>query len=603
MKQWRELKILFPYFKPYRLRVIFAFITSFLFVITNVAIPYLAGMITTQIVTQLSHHQPINFEQVAFKITIFLICCLFNIIFQYGASALMTVAIQNAMQDLRQDIANKLDRLPMKYIDGEKKGDLLSRLTNDVDVINNACQQGIMSAFNALLSVVFAIGMMIYLNIWLTIAALVMVPMIYGFTRYIIKRSQPHFEGQQQALGEVNGFIQEQLEGFDVVKLYGQEDATIAQFKSLNDKLGQHLFQAGRISGLLMPLMNLSAYTGYLFVAIIGSVFCLHGQLQVGQLQAFIQYIWQVSQPLSQMSQLSNILQGALAGIHRIHDLLSQQDMHDVPTTQTPSVTNGEVAFEHVDFSYTTQPLIEDFNLHVQPGETIAIVGPTGAGKTTLVNLLMRFYDIQKGVLRLDGISSENMSKHDWRNHFGMVLQDAWLIEGTIMDNLRFASLDATDDELIAIAKQCHIHDEIMSLPHGYETKLEAGGNPLSQGQKQLLTIARAIVKNPEILILDEATSSVDTRLERKIQQAMDEVMNHRTSFVIAHRLSTIRHADHILVLEHGHIVEKGNHETLLKKNGAYAALYRSQFSKTSNKDYNKELTTKKEEQHESVIV
>lgn len=579
MKHMHDLKWLFPYFKPYRLRAFLALFVSFLFVITNVAIPYLAGMVTTQIVTNLSHHQAIDFHRVAMMIMIFLGCCLLNIIFQYVANALMTVAIQNAMRDLRQAIAEKLDRLPMKYIDGEKKGDLLSRLTNDVDVINNACQQGIMNAFNAVLSVTFAIGMMIYLNIWLTILALVMVPMIYFFTKAVIKRSQPHFEGQQQALGNVNAFIQEQLEGFDVAKLYGHEQENIADFEALNTDLEKHLFKASSISGLLMPLMNLSAYSGYMLVALVGSAFCIKGVLLVGQLQAFIQYIWQVSQPLSQMSQLSNLLQGALAGLHRIAMLLQEDEMRDVTTTETPKENRGEVSFSHVSFSYTDQPLIEDFNLDVKPGETIAIVGHTGAGKTTLVNLLMRFYDIKGGQLLLDGVSSEKMSKHDWREHFGMVLQDAWLIEGTIMDNLRFGHLELSDEALIQIAKQCHIHDEIMNLPQGYQTKVEAGGSPLSQGQMQLITIARAVAKNPEVLILDEATSSVDTRLERRIQQTMDEVMKGRTSFVIAHRLSTIRYADHILVLDYGQIIEKGNHEELLAQNGAYAQLYNSQFS------------------------
>lgn len=578
MNRFKSLKTLIPYFKPYRLVLILALVSAIIFIISNVSIPYIAGMITTNVVNHLSQHQAIDFSTIRHILVLFLIVGMINVIFQYASNALMTVGIQNAMTDLRTDIAKKLDRLPMSYVDNEKKGDLLSRLTNDVDVINNACQQGILNIFTAILSVTFAISMMIYLNIWLTIISMVMIPMIYFFTKWILNKSQSYFKGQQESIGQLNAFVQENLEGFDVMKLYNHETEALVEFKQINHKLEHCLFKASSISGFLMPLMNLSAYTGYLVVAFIGGIFTIQGTLLIGQLQAFIQYIWQVSQPLSQMSQLSNMFQGAVAGIDRINELMDVPDLQDIKTTASATQLKGSVVFDKVNFSYTDKPLIEDFNLTVNPGEMIAIVGPTGAGKTTLVNLLMRFYDIQSGKILLDGMDSTCVSTHDWRSHFGMVLQDAWLFEGTIMDNLKFGDLSKSNDEIIEIVKSCNIHDEIMAFPDGYNTKLEIGGAPLSQGQKQLLTIARAIIRNPEILILDEATSSVDTRLERKIQYAMDQVMENRTSFVIAHRLSTIQKANHIIVLENGKIIEKGDHQSLLKQDGAYASLYKSQF-------------------------
>lgn len=580
MNKWKSLLHLWPYFKQRRGLLILSLCCSFVYLITGALIPYTAGMITTAIVEQLKTNGTIDFSFVLAKISIFLVVCLLNVSFQYCSSATMTLVIQKAMKSLRQTIAQKIDELPLSYVDQHKKGDLLSRLTNDVDMINNACQQGLLSLFNSIFTVIFALAMMLYLNVTLTLLALVMIPLIYIFTKYVMKRSQPFFVGRQKALGDLNGYIQEQLEGFDIVKLYGQEDDVIDSFAAKNQTLCHNIFNASKISLLLMPLMNLAAYTGYVLVAITGGIFCIKGVLAIGQLQAFIQYIWQVSQPLSQVGQLSNMFQGALAGLERIDELLDVQPLVDVETTASFQDKNGEVIFNDVSFSYTDEPLIEHLNLHVHPGETVAIVGPTGAGKTTLVNLLMRFYPIKEGTLLLDGCTTQEVSLHDWRNKLGMVLQDPWLIKGTVMDNLKFSQDHLSDDDVMTLMKQASIHEEIMRLPAGYDTELSADGYPLSQGQKQLITIARAMLKNPEVLILDEATSSVDTRLEKKIQHAMDEMMKNRTSFVIAHRLSTIQEATTIIVLDHGKIIEHGNHHTLLEKNGVYADLYYSQFQK-----------------------
>ena len=580
MNKWKPLLHLWPYFKQNKGIGLLSLCCSFIYLITTAAIPYVAGMITTSIVNQLKKEGRIDFSYLLSFLLFFLCLCLANVLFQYIASSTMTIVIQRSMRSLRQTIAKKIDDLPISYIDQQKKGDLLSRLTNDVDMVNNACQQGLIQIFNAIFTVLFALGMMIYLNWALTLLASVMIPMIYFFTRIVMKKSQPYFTGRQKALGELNGFIQEQLEGFDIVKLYGKEEAVIESFAEKNQMLCHNILNASRISLLLMPLMNLSAYTGYALVAVTGGVFCIKGILTLGQLQAFIQYIWQVSQPLSQLGQLSNMFQGALAGLERIEELLQAPNRQDVKTTAQFKNTLGDVRLDQVSFSYDEQPLIESLTIHARPGETVAIVGPTGAGKTTIVNLLMRFYPIQKGQIYLDGCNKDEVSVHDWREHFGMVLQDPWLVEGTIMDNLKFSQPDLSDEFIIERLKQANIHDEIMRLSHGYQTELSADGYPLSQGQKQLITIARAMIKDPEVLILDEATSSVDTRLEKQIQQAMDEVMKGRTSFVIAHRLSTIQNATTIIVLEHGKIIEQGNHEALLAKNGAYAELYYSQFQK-----------------------
>lgn len=575
------IKRLFTYIKPYRFSFFLSLLLTISYVIAGAALPYLAGMITTKVTSNVMHHQSIDFHYVAQMIVIFVAVNTFNVVTQYLANVFMTRVVQRSMYDLRQDISKQLNRLPVSYFDGHKQGDLLSRVTNDVDALGNAFQQSFISIVSSILTITVAAIMMISINWQLALVTLLIIPIALLTSKKMVKISQPYFQGQQNALGAMNAFVQEKMTGFNVVKLYGQEEKTKQDFKAVNDELMNQGFRANAISGLMMPLMNLIAYSAYLVVAVGGGLLCIAGKMAVGQLQAFIQYVWQVSQPVAQITQLSGILQSASASTKRIFEVLDEPVEEQTDVTNTlPTDLKGEVEFKQVGFSYVPEvPLIQNLSFKAEAGQTIAIVGPTGAGKTTLVNLLMRFYDIQEGTISIDGVDTQTVSRSDLRAQFGMVLQDTWLYDGSIMDNIRFGKLTATDDEVMQAAKAANIHDYILSLPQGYDTKIATDSQHLSQGQMQLLTIARAVLASPKILILDEATSSVDTRLEALIQEAMDRLMAKRTSFVIAHRLSTIRDADLILVMDHGTIIEKGTHDELLAEQGFYAKLYQSQFT------------------------
>lgn len=574
------MKRLFSYIKPYRLFFLLAIGLTCVYVIAAASLPYIAGLVTTKITQNVLHHESIDFHYIAQILTLLIGVGLLNAVAQYLGNYFMTKVAQKSMYDLRQDIAHKLNRLPVSYFDHHQQGDLLSRVTNDVDALSNAFQQSFISVISSVLTLLAAIVMMFSINWKLAIIALLIIPIALFGSKKMIVFSQPYFQGQQNALGAMNAFVQEKMTGFNVIKLYGREEQSKRDFKKVNDELMKQAFRANTISGLMMPLMNLIAYSAYIVVVVYGGFICLAGQMAVGQLQAFVQYVWQISQPVAQLTQLASVIQSASASTKRIFALLDEpEEEQTVVTQQLPKVVHGDVTFEHVAFSYVPEvPLIKDLSFKARAGETVAIVGPTGAGKTTLVNLLMRFYDIQKGKITLDGIDTATVARNDLRQQFGMVLQDSWLYNGTIMDNIRFGKLAATDQEVIEAAKAANIHDYIMSLPDGYETKIATDNQHLSQGQIQLLTIARAVLANPRILILDEATSSVDTRLEEQIQEAMDRLMSQRTSFVIAHRLSTIRDASLILVMNHGSIIEQGTHQSLLNQNGFYAQLYRSQF-------------------------
>lgn len=576
----KSMKRLFSYIKPYRLFFLFSIGLTLIYVAAAASLPYIAGLVTTKITQNVAHREHIDFHYIAQILTLLLVVSIVNVVTQYLANYFMTKVVQRSMFDLRQDIAHKLNRLPVSYFDHHQQGDLLSRVTNDVDALSNAFQQSFISIVSSTLTIIVSIIMMFSINWKLALIAILIIPVATLASKKMVMISQPYFQGQQNALGAMNAFVQEKMTGFNVIKLYGREEQSKQDFKEVNDQLMHQGFRANAISGLMMPIMNLIAYSAYIVVVIYGGFICLAGKMAVGQLQAFIQYVWQVSQPVAQLTQLSSVIQSASASTKRIFALLDEPEEEQTKATQTlPNPVKGNVSFEHVAFSYVPEvPLIEDLSFEAKAGETVAIVGPTGAGKTTLVNLLMRFYDIQKGRITLDGIDTSHVSRSDLRQQFGMVLQDSWLYNGTIMDNIRFGKLSATDEEVIEAAKAANIHEYIMSLPHGYETKITTDSQHLSQGQMQLLTIARAVLANPRILILDEATSSVDTRLEVQIQEAMDRLMSNRTSFVIAHRLSTIRDANLILVMKHGSIIEKGTHQSLLEQNGFYAQLYRSQF-------------------------
>lgn len=581
MKSFASLKRLGHYIKPYKIGFILVLFFTVATVGFNAAMPYVTGLPMTEIARNVANGESLNFDYI-WKTLIWLILVgVGYTISQLLAGLLITNVVQSAMKDLRRDIDEKINRLPVSYFDTHQQGNILSRVTNDVDVVSGAMQQALIGMVNAVLSIIMAVIMMFYINTYMALLAIIMIPASLLISRYIVTKSQNYFNSMQNALGNMNGYVQENMTGFSVLKVYGREKETLEGFKKVNHELKRYGFKASFISGLMMPLVQLTAYLAYIVIAVLGSFYVMGGVIVVGQLQAFIQYIWQISQPMGNITQLSALLQSASAASTRVFEILDEPE-EPINTTDIPlpETIEGNVTFEHVSFAYTPKkPLIEDLNFSVKAGQTVAVVGPTGAGKTTLINLLMRFYDVNAGAIKIDGIDTKKMSRSDVRSLFGMVLQDAWLYEGTIADNIRFGKLDATDYEVVDAAKTANVDHFIRTMPEGYDMVINAEGDNISLGQKQLMTIARAVISDPKILILDEATSSVDTRLEALIQKAMDKVMEGRTSFVIAHRLSTIRDADLILVMDQGSIIEQGNHETLLAKGGFYANLYNSQFS------------------------
>ena len=581
MKAISSLKRLGAYIKPYKVQFILVLLFTVATVGFNAAMPYVSGLPTTEISRNIAAGEGVNFDYVILCLIWIAVVGVGYCFSQLMSGLLITNVVQSAMRDLRQDIEEKINRLPVSYFDRNQQGNILSRVTNDVDAVSGAMQQALIGIVNAFLGIVMAVSMMFYINTYMALVSLIMIPASLLISRTIVKKSQKDFQGMQNALGDLNGYVQENMTGFSVLKVYGREKQTLEGFKNVNHQLRYYGFRSAFVSGLMMPLVQMTAYFTYIAMAVIGSFYVISGVIVVGQLQAFIQYIWQVSQPMGNITQLSSVLQSASAAAKRVFEILDEEEE---PVNQTdiqlPEQIRGDVTFEHVGFAYDPKkPLIKDLNFEVKAGQTVAIVGPTGAGKTTLINLLMRFYDVNEGAIKIDGIDTKKMERHDVRSLFGMVLQDAWLYEGTIGDNIRFGKLDATDYEVVDAAKTANVDHFIRTMPDGYEMIINSEGDNVSLGQKQLLTIARAVISDPKILILDEATSSVDTRLEALIQKAMDKVMEGRTSFVIAHRLSTIREADLILVMDQGSIIEKGNHETLLAAGGFYSQLYQSQFS------------------------
>ena len=581
MRNFSALKRLANYLKPYRIGFYFVLFFTVATVAFNGLLPYVSGLPTSEIARNVSKGEAINFAYIKQTLIWILLIGLGYAISQLSAGILITNVVQSAMKDLRHDLESKINRLPVSYFDKNQQGNILSRVTNDVDAVSGAMQQALIGIVNAILSILIAISMMFYINPVMALLAMVMIPISMIISKLIVNKSQPDFNQMQNALGEMNGYVQESMTGFSILKVYGREQAALEGFKKTNRKLQYYGFRSAFISGLMMPLVQLTAYLAYVVIAVVGSFYVISGVIVLGQLQAFIQYIWQVSQPMGNITQLSGVLQSASASAKRVFEILDElEEIENEVDEALPEVFHGEVTFEHVDFAYSPdKPLIKDLNFTVKAGQTVAIVGPTGAGKTTLINLLMRFYDVNAGAIKIDGVDTKKMARSDVRSLFGMVLQDAWLYEGTIADNIRFGKLAATDYEVVDAAKTANVDHFIRTMPEGYEMFINSEGDNISLGQKQLMTIARAVISNPKILILDEATSSVDTRLEALIQKAMDKVMEGRTSFVIAHRLSTIRDADLILVMDKGSIIEQGNHQTLLAKGGFYADLYNSQFS------------------------
>ena len=576
-----------PFVKKYK----WSFLGAILFIISAAVFTAIAPRTEGLIITQLTK----DFEAIVKGITgatvnfNYIIKVLILLFFVYIgstgstfiASFLLTNAIQNTMKDIRNAVQRKISKLPIRYFDSNSYGDVLSRITNDVDTISNALQQSFVQVVNAILSLSLALIMMYSINFKLAIMATLIIPLSILITKIIVNKSQSLFNSQQKALGKLNGRVQEMYTGFNEIKLYGKEEDSIKDFMEANEELRATGFKAQFISSIMSPLVGLVSYLGIAFVGVTGAIIAIGGGITVGNLQAFIRYIWQINQPLSQVTQLSSAIQSAVAAAHRVFEFLDEEE--ETKDSENPiklENPKGNVSFEHVKFGYSDDKiLIEDLSAEVKSGQMVAIVGPTGAGKTTLINLLMRFYEIKGGSIKIDGVDIRDMKREDLRSIFGMVLQDTWLYNGTIYDNIEYGRFGATKEEIIEAAKIANVHHFIKTLPEGYNMFLNEEASNISQGEKQLLTIARAILKDPAILILDEATSSVDTRLELLLQKAMRNIMKGRTSFVIAHRLSTIKSADLILVINDGNIIEQGTHEELMKQGGFYENLYNSQFA------------------------
>lgn len=579
--KWNVMwKTLYPYIAPYKWGYITAILMVFITTLTLAVAPSVEGSITSGLIEDVMQQRSVRFDFIFETLVILLALYMIKTVSQILEIFCLTNAIQNAMYDLRNALQQKIQRLPVRYFDNHKYGDILSIITNDVDTMSNALQQSFMNILQGILTLCMAIVMMWRINAQMALIAMMLVPLALLITQWIVHRSQKKFNAQQDALGRLNGTITELYGGFHEILLYNRQKQAISDFKKVNSELQSNAFQAQFMSSIISPLISLCTYLIIGTIALVGSIYAISKTILVGELQAFIRYIWQVNDPLSQVSNLSAQLQSAFAAMRRIVILLEEAE--EIAEAKEPihlPQVKGNVSFEHVRFGYGEEAIIKDFSVEVKAGQMIAIVGPTGAGKTTLINLLERFYDVNGGAIKIDGVDIRDMTRQDLRDIFAMVLQDTWLFSGSIYDNIRYGRLDARKDEVIQAAKDANVHHFIRTLSDGYDMVLNEEGNNISQGEKQLLTIARAFLKDPQILILDEATSSVDTRLEKMLQEAMHNVMKGRTSFVIAHRLSTIRNADLILVLQNGNIVEQGTHDELLAQKGVYESLYHSQFA------------------------
>ena len=578
-----------PFISPYKGGFFLSVLMVCLTTLTLSISPAVEGMATTLLVQNardLMRKVPgasVEFDRLGRLIAVLLGLYLLKTLTQSVMAFAITGSIQSAMHDLRDAVEKKLARLPVKYFDAHPFGDVLSRVTNDLDTLSNGLQQTLMQILSGILQIILAFAMMLSINRLMAAVVFLIVPSAVLITRFVVIRSQKLFLGQQNTLGKLNGAITEMYTGYKEIQLFNKQEEAVLDFEAVNEELRDNAFKAQFMSSLISPLVSMSTYLVIGVVAIIGCLLALNGSIQVGQIQAFVRYVWQVNDPMSQVSNFSAQIQAAFAALSRIAQILDEEELAEPQVPARLSEAPGTIVFEHVYFGYEPgKPIIRDLNLTVKRGQTVAIVGPTGAGKSTIINLLMRFYDADSGRILMDGTDIRDMTREDLRKNMAMVLQDTWLFNGTIYDNLRYGRLDARRDEVIAAAKLAGVHHFIKTLPGGYDMIVNEEGSNISQGEKQLLTIARAILKAPQILILDEATSSVDTRLEKHLQEAMATVIENRTSFIIAHRLSTIRNADLILVLDHGDVVEQGRHTELLKKGGFYARLYNSQFSHSS---------------------
>lgn len=576
------------YMGHYKIALGFVIVFAIISTVFNVAGPKILSKATTELFTglmsKLSGGSGIDFGKIG-KILIALLCIyVVSSVFSFLQGWIMTGISQKMTFRMRKEISEKINRMPMDYFESRTVGEVLSRITNDVDTVGQSLNQSITTLITSVATMIGVLIMMLSISPLITVIALVILPISMILMMIVMKFSQRYFKDQQKYLGEVNGQVEEIFSGHNVVKAFNREEASIAAFDDTNTKLFESAWKSQFLSGMMQPIMMFVGNLGYVGVAVSGSILAAKAVIEVGDIQAFIQYVRNFTQPITQLAQVSNMLQSMAAAAERVFEFLDEKE--EAATVEFPveiGEAKGDVTFSHVQFGYKLDKIIiHDFSSEIKAGQTVAIVGPTGAGKTTMVKLLMRFYNVNKGKIYVDGYDIQNFNRDDLRKQFGMVLQDTWLFKGTIMENIRYGRLDATDEEVIAAAKAAHAHHFISTLPGGYDMELNEEASNVSQGQKQLLTIARAILADNPIMILDEATSSVDTRTEQRIQKAMDNLMKGRTSFVIAHRLSTIKNADLILVMKDGDIIEQGTHEKLLEQNGFYAELYNSQFESTS---------------------
>ena len=572
-------KRLLTQLKAYRIAFGFVLLLAVAGTIFNIVGPKILGGATTTIFVGITQQTGIDFERIGKILTLLLILYASSALATFIQGFTMSTITQRISQSLRTEVTNKIHRMSLKSFDATTHGEILSRVTNDIDTLSQNLQQGAMQILVSAVSMVGVLVMMLSISITMTLVTLVILPASALFIRFVVKKSQKYFVQQQKSLGELNGQVEEVYSAHTVVKAFGAEQSMIDQFEKTNEELKTSAWKSQFLSGFMMPVMQGIGDLGYVAIALLGGALAIRGSISVGDIQAFIQYIRNFTQPIAQVAQVTNMLQSTVAAAERVFEFLDETEEIDEPSQCSIGKLKGEVAFKDVRFGYDEEkPVIHNFSAVAHPGKKIAIVGPTGAGKTTIVKLLMRFYDIQEGEITIDGNSIYHLSRGDLRSHFGMVLQDTWLFSGTIKENIRYGNLSATDQEIEEAATAARIDHFIKSLSEGYETMINEESSNISQGQRQLLTIARAIIANPSMLILDEATSNVDTRTEVLIQQAMDELMRGRTSFIIAHRLSTIKNADLILVMDQGDIIEQGTHQQLLEAQGFYTDLYTSQF-------------------------
>ena len=581
------IKKLIRYMSAFKFHMLFVAIFAICGTIFNIAGPKILGKATTEIfnglVSKVSGGSGIDFGKVGQILLLTLGLYLISALCTFIQGIIMTGVSQKTTYRLRKEISEKINRMPMNYFDTKSVGEVLSRVTNDVDTLGQSLNQSATQMITSVTTLIGVLIMMLSISPLMTLIAILILPVSVILISFVMKHSQKYFRGQQAYLGNVNGQVEEIYSGHNIIKAFNKEEDVIKTFNETNGKLYDSAWKSQFFSGMMMPVMQFIGNLGYVGVAILGGFLAIRNVIEVGDIQSFIQYVRNFTQPIQQVAQVTNMLQLTAAASERVFEFLEEEE--EVQTVENPVSTEGlkgRVEFDHVHFGYNPDKIIiNDFSTKVEEGQKIAIVGPTGAGKTTMIKLLMRFYDVNSGAIKIDGHDIRDFNRNDLRKMFGMVLQDTWLFHGTIMENLRYGRLDATDEEVIQAAKAAHVHRFVQTLPGGYNMELNEEASNVSQGQKQLLTIARAILADPKILILDEATSSVDTRTEVLIQKAMDSLMKGRTSFIIAHRLSTIRDADLILVMKDGDIVEQGTHEDLLAKNGFYADLYNSQFEST----------------------